>query len=156
MNELAVRGALVYGGLSFAIFALKNIMVANGIASRWNPAWQLISSIYSLFSWSWYLALLSAAIVIAAVVIAEILPRIGDNVRKKKEGIRAAELEKERAIQREIEAKRDRSRKTKELIKTKREKEARERKEEEYRQYLRNRTPIEAVERALDDFCKGD
>ena len=91
MNELAVRGALVYGGLSFAIFALKNIMVANGIASRWNPAWQLISSIYSLFSWSWYLALLSAAIVIAAVVIAEILPRIGDNVRKKKEGIRAAE-----------------------------------------------------------------
>lgn len=65
MNEFAVRGVLIYLVGSVLIWFMRDSMIYNRAAYLGNPAWSLISSIYELFSWSWWI-LLCLAVVAAA------------------------------------------------------------------------------------------
>lgn len=49
MEDLGKRAALTYGFLSLAIWFLKLSMQESGANSIANPAWTLVSGIYTLF-----------------------------------------------------------------------------------------------------------
>lgn len=69
MNEFAVRSALAYLVGSALIWFMRDSMIYNRAAYRGNPAWWLISSIYELFSWSWWILICLVAAVTAAFAI---------------------------------------------------------------------------------------
>ena len=63
MEDLGKRAALTYCGLSVSIFFIDHMMIGNGDDSASNPAWQLVSALYQLIKWSWWLSLGAAVIV---------------------------------------------------------------------------------------------
>lgn len=161
MNELAVRGVLAYFVGSALIWFMRDSMIYNRAAYRGNPAWWLISSIYELFSWSWWILICLAAVAAAAFVISigieayrnlrgafcrpnkgeqalELIPMVHDPSRSPPPIVRPAE---------DVEAQERRAREKKE----------KEERAEQLRQAKleaeKRRTPDEAVDLALDGFC---
>lgn len=161
MNGLAVRGALAYLVGSALIWFMRDSMIYNRAAYRGNPAWWLISSIYELFSWSWWILICFAAAAAAAFVISiaiEVYRHLRWALRRPNSREQALDLipmvhapsSSPPAIVRpaedvEVQARRAREKKEKEeraeqlrLAKIESEK---------------RRTPDEAVDLALDGFC---
>lgn len=155
MDELGKRSLLTYLFLSAAILFLDWFMRANGANSRHNPAWLLISAIYGFFEWSWIVSAYLAAFV--ALVLG--VESAKENHRMKLQRIKDAdEAIKQRVSDDRARAARELAEAEKELevkLRKQREEDEKIRKEQEYREWLQKRTPQEAVEAALRDFCKG-
>ena len=156
MEDLGKRAALTYGFLSLAVWFLKLSMQESGTNSIANPAWTLVSGIYTLFKWSWWILIACSIVLLIVVVMSLIIEHLSEQKRQQEIRIQAIE-ERVRQNQRRVrEALREKEEeKTRQLQKQQADIE-RKRREDEYWESVRRRTPREAVELALQDFCGGD
>lgn len=155
MNQLATRGIISYCGFSAGIFLLDGYMRASGFASSYNPAWGLIHLIYLGLAMTWKIGLITSAGVIAFLCISWAVNLFNDIRIKKIEKVARIKSEQEAEISNEI-RRRD-QRRTQILArrqKLKKESEVK-RKREAYREYLRSRTPAEAIDDAFNQIRKG-
>lgn len=64
MEDLGKRAALTYGFLSIAIWFIKLSMQESGVNSIDNPAWGLVSGLYTLFKWSWWILITCSTVLL--------------------------------------------------------------------------------------------
>lgn len=156
MEDLGKRAALTYGFLSIAIWFLKLSMQESGANSIGNPAWTLVSGIYTLFKWSWWILIACSIVLLIVFVITLIIEHLSEQKRQQEIRIQAIEERVRQDQRRAREALREKEEeKTRQLQKQQAEIEQK-RREDEYWEYVRRRSPREAVLAALKDFCGGD
>lgn len=155
MEDLGKRAVLTYCGLSLIFWFMKSSMEYQGANFPRNPAWQLVSGVFTLFKWSWWLLLGMAILLGVFLAIERLLEHQKANRKREEMLIRQHEERIRLNVIREEEAKRkkeeDRQRQIEKDIRIEDEK----RRQEEYLEFIRTRTPREAVMLALKDFCKG-
>ena len=155
MEDLGKRAALTYCGLSLMIWFMKSSMEYQGANFSRNPAWQLVSGIFTLLKWSWWL-LIGAAILLGVYLAIERLLEQQKTNRKREEILIQRHEEQIRwNLMREEEAKRKREEDRQRQIEKDLRVEEEKRREEEYLEFIRSRSPKDAVMLALKDFCKG-
>ncbi len=152
LDEFTKRGILAYVGFSVGIMAIAQAMIENGSATSRNPAWHLISSIRSVFIWSWVLLLILAAL--------SILLKLASDWRLAAK--QAEERRKEMVMQENREAdhrklsleKQIRDREIEEMNLAEAHRQAKAREEQVRRELERKsmRSPEDAINAALDDF----
>lgn len=155
MESFGTRAVITYGFTSLAFLFAHVSMKENGYNSPYNPAWHLISNIYTLYKWSWWLL----ATVFALFVVISVMIRIAEHLAEQKR-LREAEIrQREESVRHHQESFRNEIlNKELEREEEKRKQKLEEdmkRKEEKYLESLKRRTPQEAVELALQSFCKG-
>lgn len=160
MDEVGKRGLLTYVFLSLAFLLLESLMRGIGANTRYNPAWLLISSIYTFFEWTWILGAGVAVLYFIGVQVFKIY-EARENARKEREWEekRQAEWKLRRVenIARIRHAKRTASEKRRlEAIKRKEERMRIHRTNKERREADRRRNPEQAVHAALTKLCKGE
>lgn len=152
MNQFAVRGIAVYCALSGAILSLDGYMRGSGFAHRYNPAWLLIHPLYQVFALSWLIIILCGVVVAVFVGVTEFFGffekrklRLQEELHRiQEEQFRITANANFRREQRRIEilARRQKLKQEREAL----------RKQKRHREYLRQRTPADAVDDALNEF----
>ncbi len=152
MDDLFQRGVLTYGFTSLAIFCLEWYMRDIGANYIGNPAWILISTIYTVYKWTWW-ALLVLGLILGVQAVAH---SISEKTRIKNEKIKSREHEQkdleDRARKERVEKLLERRRKRKlEKVRVQQECEAREIQATRIKE-LKERSPDDAINEALKDF----
>lgn len=156
MKDLFIRAVISFAFGSFAVIAVRWAMEQQGMDSRFNPAWMLVSGLSGLFIWIW-IVLICLGLLAGATVLAGWLFEKWEGLRRE-DRIRAAQeaqaiqWKAERGSREALEKAEELSRRERHLRESIEREELRLRNEAVERERLNRRSSDEATEDALDDF----
>jgi hypothetical protein len=149
LDDLFKRVLIAYPVITFVLWCMKSSMVSMGANFRGNPAWSLISTLSSLFNWGLVIA---GGLYAVLWVISTVEAWFKGILEARDESLRSAIRSELRDLKSEITECHERidelEERRKQDEKEKRDKEFEEKKEQE----LRDRSPEEAVHKALESF----
>jgi hypothetical protein len=149
LDDLFKRVLIAYPVITFVLWCMKTSMVSMKANFRGNPAWSLISTLSDLFSWGLVIA---GGLYAVIWVVSAVEAWFTGILEARDESIRSAIRSELRDLKNEVIECEERLKNLEHLRKQdekeKRDKEFEEKKEQE----LRDRSPEEAVHKALESF----